>query len=36
MELNDINTNKSTSNEVEMSDVEDNSSLPDKGAGNNQ
>ena len=34
MELNDINTNKSTSNEVEMSDVEDNNSLPDKGIGN--
>ncbi len=34
MELNDINTNKSTSNEVEMSDDEDNNSLPDKGIGN--
>ncbi len=34
MELNDINSNKSTSNEVEMSDVENNNSLPDKGVEN--
>ncbi len=34
MVLNDINTYKSTSNKVEMSDVEDNNSLPDKGVRN--